>query len=142
MGDDDKRDADDKGFKVEDRRASASTTADRDEDEPHGHDDDELFELPGHDEYPPIDFNTFVLSLSTSALVNLGVVAHPGSPNAEVNLPLAKQSIDLLAVLEEKTRGNLTGEEERLLAQILYDLRLRYVAAAKQSGPPGAQGRT
>ena len=74
-------------------------------------------ELPGGtDDYPPIDFNTFVLSLSTSALMNLGMVAEPGTESEpEINLPLAKQTIDLIAVLEEKTAGNLTGEEERLV---------------------------
>lgn len=79
---------------------------------------------------PSIDFNTFILSLSTSALLHLGKL-----PDAEddstVNLAHAKQSIDCIALLEEKTRGNLTGEEERLIAEVLYDLRIRFVAAKK-----------
>lgn len=90
--------------------------------------DDEPVELPGGDELPPIDFNTFVLSLSTSALVNMGAVPDPASGETHQNLPIAKQSVDLLGILEEKTRGNLTGEEERLLSQVLYELRMRYVA--------------
>ena len=83
---------------------------------------------------PPVDFNTFVLSLSTSAIVHLGAAPKEmfgGEEPPPQNLPLAKQTIDCIAMLEEKTRGNLSGEEERLIAQILYDLRMRYVRAAK-----------
>jgi len=80
---------------------------------------------------PPIDFNTFVLSLSTSALVHLGVVPNPETGETAPQLALAKQTIDLLGLLEEKTTGNLTGEEERLLAQVLTDLRMRYVVCCK-----------
>jgi hypothetical protein len=86
------------------------------------------------DPCPPVDFNTFVLSLSTSAIVHLGAAPKEmfgGQEPPPVNLPLAKQTIDCIAMLEDKTRGNLTGEEERLLSQILYDLRMRYVKAAK-----------
>jgi hypothetical protein len=81
---------------------------------------------------PSIDFNTFVLSLSTSALIHLGKL--PDAEQATVNLAHAKQAIDCIALLEEKTRGNLTGEEERLIAEVLYDLRLRFVAATKAPG--------
>jgi hypothetical protein len=96
--------------------------------------DDEL-PLP-NDGYPPIDFTTFMLSLGTSALMHLGEPL-PGAPGpGEVNLPLARQTIDLLLLVERKTRGNLTGEEERLLTHLLFDLRLRYVEKAKQSPKP------
>lgn len=78
---------------------------------------------------PDIDFNTFILSLSTSALMHLGKL--PGADEATVNLAHAKQAIDCIALLELKTRGNLTGEEERLISEVLYDLRLRFVAATK-----------
>ena len=79
---------------------------------------------------PTIDFNTFILSLSTSALMHLGKL--PGADDdSTVNLAHAKQSIDCIALLEEKTRGNLTGEEERLITEVLYDLRLQFVAARK-----------
>ena len=70
---------------------------------------------------PTIDFNTFVLSLSTSALMHLGKL--PDGESQTVNLAHAKQSIDCIALLEEKTKGNLTGEEERLISEVLYDLR-------------------
>ncbi|MFW5926186.1 MAG: DUF1844 domain-containing protein [Myxococcota bacterium] len=82
--------------------------------------------------YPPLDFNTFILSLSTSALMNMGEVPEPASGEVDKNLPLARQTVDLLAMLEEKTKGNLTGEEERLLTQVLYDLRMRYLAALEK----------
>ena len=82
------------------------------------------------EEVPPVDFVTFVLSLSAQALVHLGV-AIPGGPQPELDLPLAKHTIDLLGILETKTSGNLTGEEERILQQVLTDLRLRYVEASK-----------
>jgi len=80
-------------------------------------------------ESTPADFTTLVLSLSTSALMHLGEV--PGEDGAPLpkNLPLAAHTIDLLAMLEEKTRGNLTGDEERILSGVLYDLRLKYAAA-------------
>jgi len=85
---------------------------------------------------PPVDFNTFVLSLSTSAIVHLGAAPKEMFGDQDPppqNLPMAKQTIDCIAMLEDKTKGNLTGEEERLLAQILYDLRMRYVRAAKSA---------
>lgn len=80
---------------------------------------------------PSIDFATFILSLSHSALMHLGEAPHPETNAVEANLPLAKQNIDLLGMLEEKTKGNLTGDEERLLAQMLFDLRMRYVERSK-----------
>ena len=75
-----------------------------------------------------IDFTTFCVSLASSAFVHLGDIPHPESQKAEPNLVLAKQTIDLLGMLQAKTRGNLTGEEEKLLEHLLADLRLRYVA--------------
>ncbi len=81
---------------------------------------------------PIIDFSTFLLSLSHSALMHLGEARHPDDDRIERNLPLAKQGIDLLGLLEEKTRGNLTGDEERLLSQVLFDLRHRYLELTKE----------
>ncbi len=85
------------------------------------------------DPLPTIDFPTFILSLSHSALMHLGEAPHPDTNEVEANLPLAKQNIDLLGLLEEKTKGNLTGDEERLLAQVLFDLRMRYVERTKNA---------
>jgi len=80
-----------------------------------------------------IDFYTFVLSFGSSVLVHLGDAPHPetGKPG-EKNLPLAQQSIEILAMLELKTRGNLTPEEAKLLDQLLLDLKLRYVEASRK----------
>jgi hypothetical protein len=80
---------------------------------------------------PHVDFATFVLSLSHSALVALGDAPNPETGQVDQSLPLARQTIDLIAMLEDKTKGNLTGDEERLIAQILYDLRMRYVELSK-----------
>lgn len=87
-----------------------------------------------HESFPQIDFATFVLSLSHSALMHLGEAPDPETNKVEANLPLAKQNIDILGMLEEKTKGNLDGDEERLLAQVLFDLRMRYVECSKRSG--------
>ena len=80
---------------------------------------------------PEITFSTFVMSLNASALVNLGLIADPISKTMMKNLPVGKQTIDMLSMLEEKTKGNLTKDEENLLRGILYDLRIAYV---KQKG--------
>ncbi len=86
------------------------------------------------DALPSIDFTTLILSLSQTALVHLGEAPSPDGETPAANLPLARQTIDLLAVLQEKTKGNLDGEEERLLDQMLYDLRMRFVELSKKSG--------
>lgn len=79
-----------------------------------------------------ISFAAFVLSLAHTAAVHFGDIPDPVSgQKSEVNLPAAQQMIDILALLEEKTRGNLTAEERQLLDQILYELRLRFVEASK-----------
>ena len=87
--------------------------------------------MPEADKLPQIDFATFVLSLSHSALMHLGEAPNPETNKVEQNLALAKQDIDILGMLDEKTKGNLTGDEERLLAQVLFDLRTRYVERSK-----------
>ena len=75
----------------------------------------------------PIDFYTFCLSLGSSAFIHLGDAPLPESGQTAENLVLAKQTIDILGMLQEKTKGNLTGEEARFLDNLLLDLRLRYV---------------
>jgi len=83
---------------------------------------------------PPITFGTFVLSISTSALVHMGVAPHPegGGSAPEANLPLAQQAIEILEMLSEKTRGNLDDDERQLLESVLHDLRMRFVAARQK----------
>jgi hypothetical protein len=83
-------------------------------------------------ELPVLDFATFVLSLSHSALMHLGLAPDPDTKEVHTDLALAKQTIDVIGMLEDKTKGNLTGEEERLVHQVLYDLRLRYVERSKE----------
>jgi hypothetical protein len=80
---------------------------------------------------PKINFATFVVSLNASALLHLGAIEDPATGKSEKNLPMAKQTIDILCMLEQKTAGNLTKDEENLLKNILYDLRIIYV---KESG--------
>jgi len=82
--------------------------------------------------FPPVDFHTFVLSLGSSALLHLGELEHPDVGAPQKDLPLAKHTIDILVMLEEKTKGNLTPAEEKLIGSLLYDLRLRYVEAQKK----------
>jgi Domain of unknown function (DUF1844) len=81
---------------------------------------------------PPVDFTTFVLSLGSSAVLHLGEAEHPQTGKIEKDLPMAKHTIDLLSMLQEKTKGNLTAQEAKLLESLLYDLRLRYVEAARK----------
>jgi hypothetical protein len=79
-----------------------------------------------------LTFTTFILSLSTTVLVSLGELPDPMENEENRNLPLAKQTISLIEMLTEKTKGNLTEEEDRLLSSMLYDLRMKYVEAARK----------
>ena len=83
------------------------------------------------DAQKPIDFSTFLMGLASSALIHLGDVPHPETGAAGRNLPMAQQTLELLGLLRDKTRGNLTPDEERLFDSMLAELRLRYVAAQK-----------
>ncbi len=76
---------------------------------------------------PEINFATFIFSLNSSALVHLGVIEDPASGEKRKSISLAKQTIDILGMMEEKTRGNLDEDEEKLLNHILHDLRLMFV---------------
>ncbi|MGB9698880.1 MAG: DUF1844 domain-containing protein [Thermodesulfobacteriota bacterium] len=117
-----------KGFTIRDRRVAAQQ--ERPEEKV------ETREKKGEREdatrpLPEIDFSSFIFSLSTSALLHLGEVPDPTTQKREKNLPLAKQTIDILGMLKEKTKGNLTPDEEKLLENILTDLRWRYVREVK-----------
>jgi hypothetical protein len=94
--------------------------------------DDDLTLPRGAATLPAVDFHTFVLSLGSSALLHLGELEHPDVGAPQKDLPLAKHTIDILVMLEEKTKGNLTPAEEKLIGSLLYDLRLRYVDAQKE----------
>jgi hypothetical protein len=86
-------------------------------------------------EPPPLDlnFSTFVISLSTQALAHLGEIANPIDRSMAVDLGAAKQLIDILGILKDKTKGNLDATEAGLLDNMLYDLRLRYVERVRRS---------
>jgi hypothetical protein len=79
----------------------------------------------------PIDFMTFVLSLVSSAQVHLGLIPNPVTQKTESDLRAARQTIDILDILKEKTKGNLTNDEQRLLDYVLYDLRMKFVEMSK-----------
>ncbi len=82
---------------------------------------------------PKLDFNALVLSLGSSAIVHLGEAPDPTTgKKGEPDFPMAQQSIDLLAMLQEKTRGNLTADEARFLDNMLFDLRMLYVQVSKK----------
>lgn len=83
---------------------------------------------------PDISFTQFVISLATSAAIHFGDAAEPGGQKlTEPNLEGARQMIEILALLEEKTKGNLTAEERQVLDQVLYELRLRFVQVSGKS---------
>src|SRR5207249_8381953 len=80
----------------------------------------------------PVTFSTFVLGLSTQALLHLGEIPDPASNTTQRDLGAAKHVIDILALLRDKTRSNLEPDEEALLDSMLYDLRMRYVELARR----------
>ena len=81
---------------------------------------------------PEVTFAAFVMSLNTSALFHLGEISDPTTGEKRQDLVLVKHTIDTLQLLEEKTKGNLTDEEQDILQNGLYDLKMRYVAKASQ----------
>lgn len=105
-------------------------TADKTTDETHNPvGNDENLEAEGQlGELPKVDFSTFVLSLGTTALYQLGVMSNPASGEVADPDPLiAQQTIDTLEMLRDKTRGNLNDEERKLIDSLLFELRMRFV---------------
>jgi len=130
-----------KGFVIKDKRMFSQETG-----EPRDEAPDETKEASAGEKAPPedkeakaapeqetqlpaVNFSTFVFSLSSSALLHFGEIPDPTSGEKKKDLAMAKQTIDILGMLEEKTKGNLTDDEGHLLTNILYDLRMRYVKA-------------
>jgi len=134
MGDDKKDQEQEKSFVVRDKRFSAKK---EEKEEAQDAEVEKSSEIPRDETpdqkvlLPEIDFTHFIYSLSTSALIQLGEIEDPFSQKQVKNFPLAKQTIDLIGMLKEKTKGNLTPDEERLIDYVLYDLRMRYVKAAE-----------
>lgn len=85
------------------------------------------------DKQSSVDFSALILGFSSAALYYLGETPLEGKAPPQRNLPLARQNIDILVLLEAKTKGNLVGEEEKLLQQLLADLQLKYVDAASKA---------
>lgn len=79
---------------------------------------------------PPADFSGFVVGLAQTALIQLGEIPDPSAGKAVRNLDQARYTIDLIDLLEKKTRGNLTEEEGLLIRRLLGDLKMRYVRAS------------
>jgi len=133
MGNDKKDEEQEKGFVVKDKRFSAKK---EEKEESIIKEEGKVEETPREDTsaqealLPEIDFTHFILSLSSSALIQLGEIQDPFTKKSAKNLPLAKQTIDLIGMLKEKTKGNLAPEEGKVIDYILYDLRMRYVKAA------------
>ena len=133
MGNDKKDHEQETGFVVRDKRFSAKKEG---EGESKAKEEEKREESPREDIFwkeiplPEINFTNFLFSLSTSALIQLEEIQDPITQKLSKNLPLAKQTIDLIGMLKEKTKGNLTPEEERFVDNILYDLRMRYIKAA------------
>lgn len=80
---------------------------------------------------PEVTFSAFVMSLNTSALYHLGEIKDPHTGKTEINYDLARHAIDTLVMLQEKTKGNLSTDEEEMLKNIVYDVKLRFVKAVK-----------
>ncbi|OPX37845.1 MAG: hypothetical protein B1H12_03870 [Desulfobacteraceae bacterium 4484_190.2] len=125
-----------KGFVIKDRRSFDEKGDLKDK----KHEEKLKKEVPGdqapkkeaeHPPLPEISFNSLIFSLSSTVLFHLGEIADPQTGKKAKDLPLAKNTIDIIAMLKEKTEGNLTEEEKKFIENILADLRLRYVNATK-----------
>jgi hypothetical protein len=125
-----------KGFVIKDRRAfddkgdvkdQAAKEEPRKEEARKKPPEEQAEEMP----LPEVNFNSLIFSLSSSALINMGEIADPHTGQKQKDLPLAKHTIDTIAMLQEKTKENLNPEEKRFLDTILADLRWRYVKTAE-----------
>ncbi len=119
------------GFIVKDKRAFDTEGKVRGESKEAKKEEVQEEEKKGAAPLPEVNFSSFLLSLSSSTLLHLGEIADPQSGEKKKDLALAKQSIDIIGLLKDKTKGNLTHEEEELLEHLLYDLRMRFVEASK-----------
>ncbi len=131
-----------KGFKVQDRRRFSSESGEpmdspEQEATPQGKNQEpanpreDQKEMASQEVPPVINFPTFIISLSTQALMHLGEIPDPLSGKMEKEIMVAKQTIDIISLLQEKTRGNLDPEEEKLMNEILFNLRMKYVEAVR-----------
>lgn len=121
-----------KGFTIRDRRTS--TSAEKEEKAepktagaPPEKPSEKVEEQRETGPLPEVDFSSFIISLASTAQMSMGNIPHPETGKTAVSLPAAKQMIDILGMIRTKTKGNLTSEEETLIEQILYNLRMHYV---------------
>jgi hypothetical protein len=125
----------DSGFVVKDKRLFGELDKDQTQEETKREAAEEKQARPDNsgqkpdneNNYPPINFTNFVLSLSTSALFHFGDFPESEDGVPQKNLPAAKQTIDILDMLNEKTKGNLDKNESNLIQGVLYELKMRYV---------------
>jgi hypothetical protein len=122
----------DSGFVVKDKRHSGESAEDKPHEETKAATAEERKEkseqtTDNENNYPLVNFTNFVLSLSTSALFHFGDFAESEGAAPQKNLPAAKQTIDILDMLNEKTKGNLDKNESSLIQGVLYELKMRYV---------------
>lgn len=118
-------------FTVRDRRSSASDTGET----PPGAEARQRRQDPGP--VQDLDFSAFVISLATTAQMSLGAIPHPETNQTARNFPAAKQMIDILSMLQAKTKGNLTEAEAALLEQVLFNLRMHYVRTVEGQNKSG-----
>jgi hypothetical protein len=127
-------------FTVRDRRSGASDIGETEQAQntsPQGLIQGEADNRQAPESAQDLDFSTFVISLASSAQVNLGAMAHPETNKTSQNFPAAKQMIDILNMLQTKTKGNLTETETALLEQVLFSLRTHYVRAVEGQNKSG-----
>jgi hypothetical protein len=87
---------------------------------------------PKSNQLSKIDLTTFFLSIASAAYIGLGVVPSPNEESPRVDLELARQNIDLLELMEEKTRGNRSPEEDRLIEQLLFETRMKFIEKQRE----------
>jgi hypothetical protein len=116
------------GFVFRDKRGSQESEEEPKRDSPG--DQRQPGDMPPDE--PRIDFSTLLLSLASSAFYHLGDIADPNSGEKKVDLAAVRQTIDILVMLKEKTRGNLSEEEKKLIEQLIYELQMKYVAHGKK----------
>lgn len=126
-------DAEDKGYTVKDRRFHQLSEEEKAEAQGAGSSQEQAFKeaaqkaAAGAAAGLEITFSSLIFSLSSTAFMHLGAIPDPNTGKTEKDLAMAKQTIDLLGVLREKTRNNLDSEEENLFDHLLYDLRMAYI---------------
>ena len=129
-------DKEEEGFTIKDKRSSNQS-----DEEAKATDESQKKESAAKEEPPAaqaagqefeLNFSTFVLSLTSSAFYHLGDIPDPTTGQKQENLPAVKQTIDILIMLQDKTKNNLDAEEAKLMEQLIYELQLKYVAKTKK----------